>query len=115
MLLYQILTSTIYGKTHTKMIYLKYLCQRGMVNLSYLMDYILYQIFTRFENIIKRHETVTGNWKNEKKTKKTGYDLAFLIPETMKLLGRTKSKRTWRKCTPFKNYCSCISPVQYCR
>ena len=54
MLLYQILTSTIYGKTHTKMIYLKYLCQRGMVNLSYLMDYILYQIFTHVLKISSR-------------------------------------------------------------
>ena len=48
--------------------------------------YSVSDIYTCFENIIKRHETVTGNWKNEKKTKKTGCYLAFLIPETMKLL-----------------------------
>ena len=38
-------------KSHTKTINLKYVGQRGMKNLSYLMDHILYQIFKIFLNI----------------------------------------------------------------
>ena len=43
-LLYQILTYTI-QKNLTKTINLKYQPQRGMMNLSYLADHILSQIF----------------------------------------------------------------------
>ena len=43
MLLYQILVCTI--KSHIKRIDSKYQLQRGMKNLNYLMDHILYQIF----------------------------------------------------------------------
>ena len=32
-------------KSHTKIINLEYQLQRGMKNLNYLMDHILYQIF----------------------------------------------------------------------
>ena len=36
--------------------------QRGIINLKYLMDHILYHIFNiMFEYIIKKHEKVTGN------------------------------------------------------
>ena len=44
----QILACTIYGKikkNNTKTINLKYQLQRGMINLSYFKDHILYQIF----------------------------------------------------------------------
>ena len=44
MLLYQILTYTI-QKNLTKTINLKHKPQRGMMNLSYLADHILSQIF----------------------------------------------------------------------
>ena len=54
MLLYQILAYTIHGKNkkyHTKTINLKYQLRRGMENLSYLADHILYQIFKIILNI----------------------------------------------------------------
>ena len=38
-------------KSHTKTINLKYLGERGMKNLNYLMGHILYQIFKIFFNI----------------------------------------------------------------
>ena len=57
-----------------------------------------------FEYILKRHETVTGNplimiYVNKIENRitfkiKTGYYLELLTPETMKLLGSTKSKIT---------------------
>ena len=67
------------------------------------MDHILYQICKIILNIsLKRHEAVTGNpsimiYVNiiEKRIAskiKTGYYLEILLPETMKLLGSTKSK-----------------------
>ena len=48
MLLYQILAFTMHGKikeSYTKTINLKYQPQQGMINLNYLMDHILHQIF----------------------------------------------------------------------
>ena len=48
MLLYQIFAFTIcrkIKKSQTKTINLKYQLQRGMINLNYLTDCILYQIF----------------------------------------------------------------------
>ena len=48
MFLYQILACTAHGKiykNHTKAINLKYQLQREMINLNYLTDHILYQIF----------------------------------------------------------------------
>ena len=48
MLLYEILAFTKHGKilkSHEKIINLKYHLQREMINLNYLMDHILHQIF----------------------------------------------------------------------
>ena len=43
---------------------------------------------------------------------KTGYYLELLTPETMQLLGHTKSKITkYEKCALFWNYSSNISPL----
>ena len=76
-----------------------------MINFSYFRDNILYHIFKIILIIFKkRHGEKTDNpWiriyvnKIENKIKfkiKTGYYLELLIPETMKLLGHTKSKIT---------------------
>ena len=69
------------------------------------MDNILFQIFKIILIILntpEKHETVTHNPSKmiyvNKKEKiitfkiKTGYNLELLMPETMKLLGSTKSK-----------------------
>ena len=77
---------------------LKYQCQQGMIRLNYLMDHILYQIQDYFEYILKKYE---GNinipsiriYVNKTENRitfkiKTGYNLEFLTPETMKLLGK---------------------------
>ena len=48
MLLYETLAFTIHGKigkSHTKIINLKYHLQHGMRSLNYLMDHLLYEIF----------------------------------------------------------------------
>ena len=58
MLFYQILAYTIHGKTlksHTKLISLKHQLQRGMINLNYLMDHILYQMFKINLNISSKN------------------------------------------------------------
>ena len=106
MLLYQILASTIYEKilkSLTRTINLTYQLQNGIKNLNYLMDHVLYQIVSRLFWInIKKHTEKTDNSairicvnKIENritfKTKR-GYYLELLTPETMKLLGGTKSK-----------------------
>ena len=84
-----------------------------MENLNYLMDHILYQIFKitlkilnvlKILNILEKHETVTDNTsiriyinkiENRIKLKiKSGYYLELLTPETMKILGGTKTKIT---------------------
>ena len=64
-------------------------------------SYAIDDIQDRFEFIIKKHETLTDNpsikiYSNKIKNRivfkiKTGYKLELLIPETMKLLGRTKN------------------------
>ena len=79
MLLYQILAFTImekYNKSHTEILNLKHKLQRGMMNLKYLMDHILYQTFK-----IRIIDEI-----------KTGCNLELLMPETTKLLGSTNSK-----------------------
>ena len=53
-LLYQILVFITHGKTskaHLITMNLKYQLQHGMINLIYLMDHILYQIFKIILNI----------------------------------------------------------------
>ena len=84
-----------------------------MENLNYLMDHILYQIFKitlkilyvlKILNILQKHETVTDNpsiriyinkIENRIKLKiKSGYYLELLTPETLKILGGTKTKIT---------------------
>ena len=82
----------------------KYQLRYGMKSLNYLMDHILYQIFKITLKRFKKHETVTDNpsvmiyvKKIENRITfkiKTGYYLGPLTPETMKLLGITKSKTT---------------------
>ena len=74
-----------------------------MKSFNYLMDHVLYQIFkTIFSISSKKHEAVTDNpsiiiYVNKMENRimfkiKTGYYLELLTPETMKLLGSTKSK-----------------------
>ena len=57
-LLYQILVFAILGKTlknYTTTINLKYHLQHEMINLNYLMDHILYQIFNTILNIFQKN------------------------------------------------------------
>ena len=74
-----------------------------MINLNYLMDHILYQIFKIILNIFKKkHGEKIDNPSVRRSVKrienritfkiKTGYHLEFLIPETVKLLGSTENK-----------------------
>ena len=78
-----------------------------MKSFNYLMDhsYIRYSdIQDYFEYILKKHDTVTDNpsiriYINKIENRitfrmKTGYYLELLTPETMKLVGSTKSKIT---------------------
>ena len=77
-----------------------------MKNLNYLLDHTLYRVFKIIICIymLKKRETVTDNisirrYVNEKENRisfkiKTGYYFKLLSPETMKLLGSTKSKIT---------------------
>ena len=92
-------------KSRTKRINLKYQLQHRMKSLIYLRDHILYQIFKITLNThLQKHETVTDNLtikiyvnKVEKRITfkiKTRYYLELLTPETIKLLGSTKSKIT---------------------
>ena len=76
-----------------------------MKNLNYLKDHILYQVFNIILNISeKKHETVTDNpsikiyvTKIESRITfktNTGYYLEILTPETMNVLGGSKSRIT---------------------
>ena len=69
-----------------------------MINLNYLMDHILYQIFKIIlSNILKNHGEIIDNssvriYVNKIENRiifkiKAGYYLELLTPETMKLLG----------------------------
>ena len=68
-------------------------------------SYSVSDIQNYFEYILNKNETVTHNSlimiyanKNRRQFEiKTGYCLELLTPETMKLLGRTKSKITEKK------------------
>ena len=75
-----------------------------MKSLKSLMDHILYQIFKIILNISLKNGTVTDNpsimiYINKIENRitfriETGYYLELLMSETMKLLGRAKSKIT---------------------
>ena len=76
-----------------------------MINLNWLMNHTLYQIFRAILFIsLKKLETLTDNpltgmyvHKTENRIKfkiKTRYYLDILTPETLKLLGFTKHKIT---------------------
>ena len=94
MLLYQTLAFTIHGKiykSYTKIINLKYQLQCEMINLNYLTDHILYQIFKIIWLYLKKkHGEKTDNpstrvyiIKIENRTTfeiKTGYYLELLTP-----------------------------------
>ena len=82
--------------------HLDYQLQHEMRNWNYLMDHILYQIFKTVLHILKK------TWRKDSSIRvyvnkivngitfkiKTGYYLELLTPETMKLIGITKSKIT---------------------
>ena len=76
-------------KTITITINLKYLHQHGVINLSYQIGHIQYQIFKIILSIFLRNivNRITFKIKNE-------YYLELLTPETVNLLGSTESKRT---------------------
>ena len=72
-----------------------------MMNLIFLMDHILFQIFkVILSTLLKKHETIANNppvqiYTNKLKNRivfeiKTGYKLELLSPDTVKLLGSTK-------------------------
>ena len=73
-----------------------------MKSMSYLIDHILYQIFKTPLKYLKNHGKNSANparkiYINKKENRimskiKTTYYLKLLMPETMKLLGSTKSK-----------------------
>ena len=74
-----------------------------MKSLNYLIDHILYQILKIILNIsLQKHEAVADNllikiYVNKIQSRitfkiKTGYYLELLTPETIELLGGTKSK-----------------------
>ena len=76
-----------------------------MKNLNYLKDHILYQVFNIILSISEiKHETVTDNpsikiyvTKIESRITfktNTGYYLEILTPETMNVLGGSKSRIT---------------------
>ena len=77
--------------------------QHGMMNLIYLMDFIVSDIQDYFEYIIEKHETTTDTdnppvqiYVNGIKNRivfkiKTGYKLELLTEETMQLLGSSKT------------------------
>ena len=82
---------------------LKYQLQHETINLNYLMDHVLYQIFKTILSIFKKkHGEKLDNpsikiYVNKIKNRiifksKTGYYLEPLTPETMKLLGITRIK-----------------------
>ena len=51
--------------SHTKIINLNYQLWRGMKNLNYLMDHILYQLFKVILNIFKKHGEKTDHSSNK--------------------------------------------------
>ena len=81
---------------------MKYQLHRGMKNLDYLTDHILYHIFKIiFQYAIKKRDTLpnkpaTKNIPKQNRNRitfkiETGYYIKLLTPETMKLLSSTNS------------------------
>ena len=94
-MVHQILALTIHEeiyKSYIRTINLKYQLQDGSYSISDIQDY--------FEYILKKHgEKTIRIYINKIENRitfkiKTGYYLELLTPETMKLLGSTKSKIT---------------------
>ena len=92
-----------YKKSRTKTIILKYLLHRRIINSKYLTDHIIYQIFNIIFSISSKNEKNNNPpikiYVNKIKNRinfriKIGYYFELLTPETMKLLGSTKSKVT---------------------
>ena len=88
-----------YNKSHIRTINLKYHLQYGKKYLNYLMNHVLYMIFKvilKINNNKKPSIRISVNKiKNRITFKiKTGYYLELLTPQSMKLLGSTKSKIT---------------------
>ena len=94
-----------YGKieeSRTKTINLKYQDQKGMKNLSYHINQILYQIFLILRISSKKHQTMTDNCpiriyvsKIENRITfkiKADYYLELLTRETLKLFGIGKNE-----------------------
>ena len=81
-----------YKKSHIRTINSKYQLQHGRTNLNYLMDHILYNGEKAVNPSIRIYINKTEN--RIKFKIKTGYYLELLTPETIKLLGSTKSKTT---------------------
>ena len=79
-----------YKKSHIRTINSKYQLQHGRTNLNYLMDHILYNGEKAVNPSIRIYINKTEN--RIKFKIKTGYYLELLTPETIKLLGSTKSK-----------------------
>ena len=80
---------------------LKHQLQHRVINLNYLMDHVLYQIFKIILIIsTKKHDTITDNPPIENKIENkttfriNAYYVELLSSETMKLLGSTKTKAT---------------------
>ena len=77
-------------KSQIRTLNLKYHLQHGMENLKYLMDHILYQIFTKKKKYGEKTINLSiiiyaNNIENRITFKiKTGYYLKLLTPETMK-------------------------------
>ena len=76
---------------------LKHQLQHRVINLNYLMDHVLYQIFKIILIIsTKKHDTITDNPPIENKIENkttfriNAYYVELLSSETMKLLGSTK-------------------------
>ena len=89
-------------KSHIRTINLKCQLQHGTKNLNYFMNYILYQILRIILNIYLKNRGKTVNpsiriYANKIENRitfkiKTGYHFKLLTPETIELLGSTKSR-----------------------
>ena len=88
-----------YNESHIRTINLKYHLQYGKKYLNYLMNHVLYMIFKVILKINDNKKPSIRIFVNKIKNRitfkiKTGYYLELLTPQSMKLLGSTKSKIT---------------------